>query len=192
MQLHLDGEGDGVELLSLYRAGLDEVPGSVWERRALVSLNLSCNRLRVLPERVRSLSRLRLLDLGHNELAELPAAVAALGRLEFLYVHDNRVRALPPLGALARLRYLNLGDNPLAALPELPELEELHADGLAPAALAAPAPPRSLRALSLRRCGLESPPAWLAELPRLERLDLRWNRLPAAPPSVPPGCRVLL
>ena len=49
MQLHLDGEGDGVEVLSLYRSGIDDVPASVWELRSLESLNLSCNRLRSLP-----------------------------------------------------------------------------------------------------------------------------------------------
>lgn len=54
----------------------------------------------------------------------------------------------------------------------------------------------ALRSLDLRSNGLAALPEWLAELPALERLDLRWNRLSdmqvVADRLAARGCRVLL
>jgi Leucine-rich repeat (LRR) protein len=52
----------------------------------------------------------------------------------------------------------------------------------------------ALRGLDLRSNGIVALPAWLAEPPALERLDLRWNRLAAAEPVAlaARGCRVLI
>ncbi len=44
--------------------------------------------------------------------------------------------------------------------------------------------------LDLRANRLTSVPEWIGELPDLQKLDLRWNEVYAAPP-VPPGCVVL-
>jgi hypothetical protein len=52
------------------------------------------------------------------------------------------------------------------------------------------------RSLDLRSNGLEEAPVWLADLPALQRLDLRWNRIAAAGSLAgvleARGCRVLL
>ena len=65
----------------------------------------------------------------------------------------------------ARAAQLHLRGNRLAALPER---SGLHA----------------LRSLDLRETAITALPDWLAELPALQRLDLRWNGFLDPPPVV--------
>jgi len=174
--------------------------------------------LESLPEWVGSLPRLRTLDIGHNLLSTLPS-LAGCRELEILYIHDNRLGALPPwISELASLTYLNAAENGLEAVPALdgltrllelrlmhnaltdvgplpPSLRELHLRGNL--LLHVPEPVRGLpelRVLDLRANRLAGAlPGWLAELPRLEKLDLRWNDWDDPPtwPEMPDRCVVL-
>jgi Leucine-rich repeat (LRR) protein len=52
---------------------------------------------------------------------------------------------------------------------------------------------RELRTLDLRANRLTSIPDWIVELPRLEKLDLRWNEVLEVPSALHDrGCFVLL
>jgi Leucine-rich repeat (LRR) protein len=170
------------------------------------------------PSWIGSLTRLRTLDLGHNILSSLPDSMAGLQALEILYIHDNRLGELPSwLGSLRALTYLNVAENGARSLPEVagltrlielramhnrltdvpplpPSLRELHLRGnecvaVPPAVRGLP----ELRVLDMRANHLAGAlPSWLAELPRLEKLDLRWNSFEDPPYGpTPPGCVVL-
>jgi Leucine-rich repeat (LRR) protein len=148
------------------------------------------------------LTKLRTLDLGHNALMSVPD-LDALTQLEILYLHDNALTQLPALPP--SLRYLNVSENPLrdVVLGELPALIELRLLELGLTELVLPPLP-ALRELHLRTNALTavpetvrglhelSVPDWLVELPRLEKLDLRWNEVYDPPRElVDRGCVVL-
>ncbi|XP_068797193.1 malignant fibrous histiocytoma-amplified sequence 1 isoform X2 [Struthio camelus] len=119
-----------------------------------------------------ALGELEALNLSGRGLEELPEEVgAALGGLRALSLRRNRLRRLPAaaLRHLGRLAELDLSHNRLRGL----------GDGAALAGL------RGLRKLSLshNELGAEGPglPPRLAELGRLEELDLSFNRLRRLP-----------
>jgi Leucine-rich repeat (LRR) protein len=99
---------------------------------------------------------------------------------------------LPSLPALIELRALDLGLTSLC-LPSLPALRELHLRRNALTTVPDVRGLRELRLLDLRANRLTWVPDWLAELPRLEKLDLRWNEVYEPPPGLRErGCVVLL
>ena len=71
----------------------------------LVSLNLSNNRLKQLPQEICLLINLKRLKLEFNRLRELPLQFHALYKLEKLTLNDNELTSLPPnLVNLKRLK----------------------------------------------------------------------------------------
>jgi Leucine-rich repeat (LRR) protein len=168
------------------------LPAGLWSLVGLEELDLEHCELRVLPEAIGQLTRLRTLSLKSNpEMRTLPEGLFLLEKLEVLHLSQCGLRALPEaIGQLTGLRTLNLSRNDWQNLParlwSLVGLEKLYMYLLGSGwMLGRPTrslPPRSLpeaigqltglRMLTLSRNNWQNLPAGLWSLVGLERLDL--------------------
>ncbi|WP_153787505.1 NEL-type E3 ubiquitin ligase domain-containing protein [Pseudomonas sp. EMN2] len=116
-----------VHYLALHRLELGEVAGD-WLRRfpALRRLDLSDNRLVVLPDALGELSHLAELNVSGNLIRWSDQANLAIGRLnllEVLNVNRNPLEQMPTLASLTRLRQVHLRATGLTQVPQsLPRL----------------------------------------------------------------------
>lgn len=175
-----------------------ELPGEIAALTELESLLANMNRLTEFPAIVLQLCGLRELDLADNKMASIPPEIALLTRLERLRLHYNPVTPFPEaLLSMGHLRELTIGGRAPMRLPddwaELRRLEDLMVGGrvenLASIRLltklirldlvgtqAATLPDLSslqeMESLKIGHVTLEKLPRWIAELPRLRRIDL--------------------
>lgn len=101
------------DTLDLSNKGLTKVPSYVFDRKALVGLNLSNNELSgALPSQVGQLKKLKVLNLSGNNFTGVPAEVGQLSELEILNLSNNELTGLPnELGNLSNLKLLDLSGN---------------------------------------------------------------------------------
>jgi len=168
-------------VLNLSNHDLAAVPPGLSALADLTELDLSGNRLEMIPLALAQLGKLQILNLARNQLAEFPAAITAIPSLRVLDLSQNRIGVLPPaLGSLTELQSLNLAENELAELPAaigaLAKLQTLDVNNNALVAL----PPTigklaELRDLILTGNQLEALPESFGDL-RLLELDLSDNR----------------
>ncbi|XP_015609820.1 leucine-rich repeat protein 1 [Cephus cinctus] len=86
----LDGEGvaKSLKLLDISCNGMHIVPEKIRKLTALVTLKMSRNVLKVLPQSIGSMTNLRYLDLSMNDLSHLPGSIKNL-RLMNIDVSGN-------------------------------------------------------------------------------------------------------
>ena len=86
---------------------------------SLTDLDLSLNKLTLLPEGIGGLTSLTKLNLAYNQLTTLPSGIQHLTSLTKLYLHDNQLTSLPEeIQHLTSLTKLDLAFNQLTSLPE--------------------------------------------------------------------------
>lgn len=79
-----------------------------------VKLDLSCNKIAVLPDSFCTLTHLTELDLSKNLLHELPENFGRLNNLQKLDLYANSLTVLPlSMCRMKQLKWLDLKDNPL-------------------------------------------------------------------------------
>lgn len=83
-------------------------------------LNISSNQLKLLPNSIGQLERLRILNISSNCLKALPDSIGNLKWLQHLDLHDNKyLKVLPAsLAQSASLRDLTLDSERFAYPPE--------------------------------------------------------------------------
>ncbi|KAL1518060.1 hypothetical protein ABEB36_001741 [Hypothenemus hampei] len=101
--------------VDLSMSDLDDVPvKDIVALKKIYSLDLSDNRLLLLPSSFTTLTFLIMLDLSKNELKELPEDFGMLSKLQYLDLYKNNLERLPlSFGQLSALKFLDLKDNPL-------------------------------------------------------------------------------
>lgn len=144
------------------------LPEDIGELTKLRSLYLANNRLITLPNAIENLSILRLLDLSNNRLTTLPVSFWKLTNLQILSLSNNRLTSIPDaIRNFTKLSLLYLNYNQLTTLPNaIGNLAVL------------------LRTLSLSNNQLINLPDAFGDLIYLTFLNLTDNQLTALPGSI--------
>src|SRR6266508_1920391 len=116
---------DAVLEMTVRERGLSEFLAILSQLPQLEQLDLSGNRLTVLPDDIGNLSRLTCLMLDDNQLAALPESLGALTSLRWLALDGNALTDLPAaISRLPQLEKLDLRWNKLTgSQPWLRDLE---------------------------------------------------------------------
>jgi len=119
---------DSVYSLDLRREKLYTIPSIVYELPNLTVLNLSKNKLELIGDSLKMLSKLKRLDLSNNKMKAIPYAVYQLSNLTHLSLGLNQIDRVPDeIGYLTKLEVLNLYDNAIQYFsPNLKALPNLH------------------------------------------------------------------
>lgn len=142
--------------------GLQEFPEELQRLTGnLRTVDLSGNKIELLPAAVGNFLQLKSLTLNCNRLTCVPAEIGKLKKLETLSLNGNRIQQLPPsVGQLKALRTLSLAGNQISEFPS----------GLATL--------RQLDLLDLSRNQIQNVPARVSELQAIE-INLNQNQISA-------------
>ncbi|GAA6215305.1 leucine-rich repeat-containing protein 57 [Lates japonicus] len=140
--------------------GLQEFPEELQRLTSnLRTVDLSGNKIELLPATIGNFLQLKSLTLNSNRLTSLPPDIGKLKKLETLSLNLNRIQQLPPdLGQLKSLRTLSLAGNQISEFPL----------GLATL--------RQLDLLDLSRNKIQNVPAEVSELQAIE-INLNQNQI---------------
>lgn len=154
-------------VFQLTAKGLQEFPEELQRLTAnLRTVDLSGNKIEVLPAAIGTFLQLKSLTLNSNRLTTVPAEISKLKKLETLSLNGNRIQQLPPsLGQLKALRTLSLSGNHIAEFPS----------GLGTL--------RQLDLLDLSHNKIQSIPADVFELQAIE-INLNQNQISLLPPEI--------
>ncbi|XP_017541899.1 leucine-rich repeat-containing protein 57 [Pygocentrus nattereri] len=147
--------------------GLQEFPEELQRLTGnLRTVDLSSNKIEVLPAFIGSFQQLKSLTINSNKLTNLPNDIGKLKKLETLMLNGNLLQQLPAsVGQLKALRTLSLSGNQFREFPT----------GLGSL--------RHLDVLDLSKNGIQAVPAEVAELQAIE-INLNQNQISALSPEV--------
>lgn len=108
----------GLEVLNLSNNKLRILPDSIVHMTSLTQLSVLHNELETLPRRIGLLCNIRRLEIANNKLTALPDTFAALTHIKRLDLEGNCLRLLPEnLDLMVHLERLNVNKNRLLRLP---------------------------------------------------------------------------
>ncbi|KAG5323952.1 LRC40 protein, partial [Acromyrmex heyeri] len=138
-----------------------------WEQEPLKMLDMSCNSLTVIDNKIELLTELNTLNLHSNLLEELPPEIGSLRKLKVLNLSDNRLKNLPhEFYILEELCELYLRSNQISILEA--EIGDLI----------------MLTHMDLSYNNLRELPIGMGYLVRLKTLNLCQNMIKELPPDV--------
>jgi len=132
------GSLNKLEDLALGQNGLESIPSSITSlKKSLKTINLSDNKISILPEAITGLTDLVHLNISNtksedgklsdNSINTLPISIKNLTKLKRLFLNYNQLNSLPKeIGCLKRLNTLQISGNNLRKIPnEIGLLEDL-------------------------------------------------------------------
>jgi Leucine-rich repeat (LRR) protein len=159
--------------VDLSNKGLKEFPKELFAPenvKRIKTLNLSNNRISVIPDAIAALTSLQELDFSYNQISVIPdtlGALAALTSLQILHLYNNRISVIPDtIAALTNLQKLYLYNNQISVIPD------------AIAALT------SLQILDFYNNRISVIPDALGQLTNLQTLNLSNNRISVIPDAI--------
>ncbi|WCL81190.1 hypothetical protein PPO43_14540 [Saprospira sp. CCB-QB6] len=156
-----------LQVLSLSRVAIQQLPESFDQLKKLQELDLSHCQLTELPNNIGQLQQLKAINLTRNKLQSLPPSFYTLSQLQALFLNENQFKKLAPqLGHLKQLSQLELSNNQLKELPK--QLEEC----------------KKLKILQVSDNQLKTIPLNFAHFKDLEQLLLYKNQLEEIPNSL--------
>lgn len=104
--------------LDLSKNKLSVVPDSISKFKHLKQLNLECNKLECLPDTLANVSKIELINVSNNLISSLPAAYCSLSNLKQIYLSGNKFAAFPKqLLGLKNLEVVDLSRNKISEIP---------------------------------------------------------------------------
>ncbi|RLD64660.1 MAG: hypothetical protein DRI84_08455 [Bacteroidetes bacterium] len=125
-----------LEVLDFSYCELDELPKTIGEFSLLKELNISNNKITILPYEIKNLEEVEFLNLSFNELTELPSDISYMQSLEKLLIGHNPLEFLPKdIADLHELEYIELPEGTMDKTEKknvrkyLPEAEIVFIEG---------------------------------------------------------------
>lgn len=153
-----------------------------------LSLRYNKNKFDRFPEEIFEFPALTTLDLSSNEIVTIPESIGQLTALTTLELSSNKITTIPEsIGQLTALTSINLRYNKITMLPEsffslIPRLSLLMM-GRSYKNQIVRSPDGAIIELDLSNVGLETLPESIANLSKLQKLDLSENILTTLPVS---------
>jgi len=156
----------------------------------LVRLNLSAINMKVLPNAIFNLTKLKYLTLSYDSLRLLPNEFIRLKQLRYLDLSNNNLKSLPQnFGSLANLEGLNIMANPITELPEsivnLKKLASLNAElcdlNILPSKIGNAV---NLKTINISKNLIKTLPVTFTKLNALTSLDISFNQLDKLPADI--------
>lgn len=155
--------------LDLRGYAIEKLPNCFSKLKNLEVLILDDNKLDEFPMQLLELKNLKYLAYRGNGLTGLPTDIYKLDQLEYLLIGENQITQLPSsISALKKLVGLDIRKNPFNGHSSLELVCAFE----------------SLVSLSMSRTGLKEVPACIAQLSKLEILNINDNVLRSLPQQV--------
>ncbi|KAJ2946502.1 hypothetical protein O0L34_g12550 [Tuta absoluta] len=104
--------------LDLSKNKLAIIPEDLSKFKLLKQLKLDSNKLEVFPQSITNLKKLELLNISNNFIATLPPSFSSLTNLKQVYINNNRLKEFPrQLFGLTNLEVVELSNNKITEIP---------------------------------------------------------------------------
>lgn len=109
---------DKLRNLDLSKNKISILPDDISRLKKLKQLNLDSNKLEVLPNSFGSMNKLEIVNISNNMISVLPQSFANLSNLKQLYLNYNNLTVFPK--QLFKLRHLEVVELPNNKITEIP------------------------------------------------------------------------